>query len=815
MKHKTLLGLGALAAAAVLVAVSLQAPPAPSFPPLPERLLLDAGGGSGAGWVSYATIHNTVGTPIPRPTQDALYPGNYPIGIECQEYMTAVWGTQPSGGGACTEAPCSASNINWSLYQTCVNDAAARTVVYGDGVSAPQPVSLTIPARWLEEGGSGTSGAPYVANYAPSWMQNLNFTQNFERVPGIWYTGTNFDSASFVHRMQQMITEAGALFDDAENVVAVRINTGLVGETQPLKCMSGYNDTTCTNDTTLKQRHEQMVASCQSYLDFIDALARTGVAAFPHKNVYIEAGPGPCGSLAYNSNYEGRKYFWANPTTGWNVTNPVPVGYSYNAIAPDHPNADGNGADWDKYLFYRFAKTGAAYSTPMPVAPEYQRRANHSDLAGDAFAYNVWTAYAAAGLGAQGVFPFQGALGWQNNFSDLYWRTVDTRFGAQPNQAWLVFRDREHPTYLMDNQNIVNYGGFAGDYQAQLNILTPEAYPQYCNTYVKNYAATEVAARTNPTPVFKPCGNGANLLPTPKATVQATPGSDVASQFNILQRVGNRQARQLAANAQLGLAVADTWLKYGGVSNLTATLIYLDIGTDDLTVNIASASHTVDKKNTGLWQTETWTVTGATITNSLTVPGRGAAFVVITAGATSAVYLHSFDIQTTSAATATPTPTRTATATVTPSATPSPTVTVTPSATATAVYTAGVRLNEIGPAEGVDWTLDGFISPADRFFELVNWTAAPVDLGGWSVAVGAQTYAFPAGTLLTPHGHKVFLAEDTLFLPSAGTLTLLQGATVKSAVTYPAQTAGLCYGAHPDAAATWYSGLICTPGRAN
>lgn len=626
----------------------------------------------GYAWVGYATIHNDAMTPIPRPTYDPLYPGNYPIGMECQERMDLVWSSGPDGADTCTTEPCSTSNIDWSEFDTCINEAAAYTVTLASGVTVAQPVLLTIPPRWTEAGGSGTSGAPYnVENFA-AWQTVLGWNQPFERVSGVWYTGVNYDDVSFLNRMKQFVTEAGARYNDDANVIGVRVNVGFLNETQPVNCASADCD---NNDSSgLFAAHEASVASCAAYRNFVITLANAAYDAFPDKAVYVPAGPPMCSDSAYDRNYEIREYLWEDATTGWTAAaTQRAMGYSYNAIDPDRADADGYSTDLTTdYKTYRFGLTANAYPTPLPVIWEYSWTNNASAVFGDSFAHNVWTAYAGAALGGEGLLPM---TSWKNNFSDEFWNVVDHWLGGNIARVWAVFREREWPTYRVNTVPIYA-SGFQGDYTNGLTVLTPDAYPQYCSQSVINAAATAVFDPAIATPIAKPCGitNGTATpykLPTPAATVQATPSPDATSQFNVLQRVANRQARKLRSGETLALALDTTRADYGTYHAVSGVLTYLDIGTDDLAIQVAtgpstSASIAVNRQNTGLWQREVFSAT-AYLSNALTVSGIGAAFVAVTGGSSTDVYLHEVyaDISP-----ASPTPTYTPTITPSPTSTP-------------------------------------------------------------------------------------------------------------------------------------------------
>ncbi len=138
----------------------------------------------------------------------------------------------------------------------------------------------------------------------------------------------------------------------------------------------------------------------------------------------------------------------------------------------------------------------------------------------------------------------------------------------------------------------------------------------------------------------------------------------------------------------------------------------------------------------------------------------------------------------------------------------------------TPVLPTGVRFNEVAPWELYDWSLSGTVSAADRYFELINWSAAPADISGYTVDNGyAVFYTFPPGTTIGPYSRKVFLAEDTLPIYANGDLTLYDrnDAFVTWVVYYGNPGPGYCYQAQPDGSSlfAWTPPEACSPGLPN
>lgn len=182
----------------------------------------------------------------------------------------------------------------------------------------------------------------------------------------------------------------------------------------------------------------------------------------------------------------------------------------------------------------------------------------------------------------------------------------------------------------------------------------------------------------------------------------------------------------------------------------------------------------------------------------------------------------------------TPTPTGTQVPTATPTRTATPPITYTPTPTATGLPThtptvtltpvlpAGLRFNEVSPSELYDWSLSGSVTPADRYFELINWSGTEADISGWMLydSVGTILYTFPPGTTIGPYARKVFLAEDVIALPSSGGLFDLydDSGGFQDTLYYPAvPDTGYCYSASPDGSGSfaWVAPENCTPGQPN
>lgn len=168
---------------------------------------------------------------------------------------------------------------------------------------------------------------------------------------------------------------------------------------------------------------------------------------------------------------------------------------------------------------------------------------------------------------------------------------------------------------------------------------------------------------------------------------------------------------------------------------------------------------------------------------------------------------------------ATSTPTRTPTATPTPTRTPTATPTRTPTPGPTSTPIPGFVVNEVGANPDADWNGDGEVDARDRFIEICNWTASPINMGGayYATADGGASDRF-GGTIGAGQCFVVwhaFSGETFLLEPTGGTVALMRDMSLTiSSVTYSALTFGQCYARNPDGSASWAM-QRCSPGVTN
>jgi len=674
-----------------------------------------------------------------------------------------VWATGPTG---CSGDTCATSNIDWSDYDDCLALAASQTIMIEPGVTISRPVALMLPAPWGQgpAGGSGTYADPYNDIYVPAWLAG-DMAFKFAYSDGTtYYNGIRFDSDTVQDRLVQMIAEAGARYNANDQIVLVRLNPGESEEWYQIKCNRAHSG---CNTGTLMQEHEKTV-TCTEYRTWVARLTDAALAAFPNKPIAIGAASANCYDSAYNKGYEARYKFFAVDdavSPGYWASTPTPMGISLHHLQPDSLDADEYGAGvpagWGQLIVGENATAAGA-----PLALEYRVEPVGAD--GDKYQWSYWSLLYAAALDADFVAR---TTDWYLYDSWEYWDVAWDRLGLPDDFAWVTFRDAEWQGMTWASGT---YGstGQRGDFASHLAVMTPTRYPQYCDSDTINAAATSIANPLFASHAFTylPCGLPRTpgptpfKLPTPKATIQPTPSPNPTSQFNMFQRLRNRQARRIPATEIMGIAADTAWARYGDTVDLALTFDYLDIGTSALSVSTWRGDsldwdiETITRGNTGLWQRHTWQVTGALLENGIPIPDMGEAFISIYGGDTDVTYVGDLAFEVTDSNTPTPTATFTYTPTPTgtvptPSATPTATTTATPTATPTAAFTPQ-------PCPSVAVTVDG---------TLTEWAAVtPVVVSG---TPGAYAYSNDMDGTPSAVSGAFYCAHDTEYLYLAGVVT--------------------------------------------
>jgi len=611
------------------------------------------------------------------------------LGFDCLTYLasgdTGVTGTWEKSG-----------SINWGPFDRCLRMAAERTITLPDGSSAPQPVILTVPSsftdagtRWYRTGGHGAPGTidnPLVRLYLPAWMQNDTYRFTFRMADaeqsGYYYQSLRYDGL-FKQKMIEFVRQAGARYNTNPQVAAVRVFLGFQGESQPvvpctpswdLTAPAGGEGLSCSGDTqaAILQAHQATV-TCNQYLAFITELSEAAYEAFPNKPVVAMVGPSPCSTVSSNS-YRKSLY-----TNDWSDK---AIGISMNNLAPDRPDVDERPGNVNTaYTKWRVGQTLTVMKYPML----YEYYSAYGLTLHDMY----WTTLSGAGNGGNFILHHSA---WNNSYSAFMWEVMDYWLGSD-RRAWLVFRDREYPTY--DWTTGYGSSGSIGDWGKYLTLINPDDAPQACSPRLQATAQAANALVSGRLRVTPACPS--TPLPTPAITPAPTPspGADT------MNRLFNRQARRLDPGTSLRIAVSEDWPYFGTTRPVTVTVSYLDIGADLFTVSLpyaagVAASQSIRKQGQGIWKRYSWTQT-ARIANALNAD----TFIVIAnPSGGQPTYLHEIfvdvaDSELPSMPTATPTrtltstatPTRTSTPTATPTATSTRTHTPTPTATSTRTLT--------------------------------------------------------------------------------------------------------------------------------
>ncbi len=612
--------------------------------------------------------------PPTRSPDDPLYPGHHILGLDCLTYLDQVWPVENS--------------ISWASYDRCLNALERRKVKLPDGREVPQPMILTLPPSFMDPGGSGTARDPFIKLIGPAWMLNDTYRVRFQTADGKWYQTWRYDQA-FTDAMVRLIRAAAERYDRHPGVSLVRLYVGFQGENQPVRACEPWwpGSPDCGAQQEVLPAAEKVV-SCATYTTFVRRLALAAGEAFAHKPVAVMMSVQPCANLS------GTIHRWE--LFDQNLR-PLPVGYVNAGLQPDRPDAmEAPDKRWAGWRLYSTGQTIAAWGAPY-VAEYAENPSGGSVGAQDRSQYMYWNTLMAAGSGARWVLHHPA---WQGYDSAPMWEVVDYWLNS-PARAWLVFRDREYPTFEYSPED--GNSGWIGDFARYLILLNPQDAPQACAPEVQataQAANTAVAKWQRVTPACP-----GPLLPTPAITPASTPspGADT------LNRLFNRQARRLDPGRKLYIAASENWQGFGTIGQITVTVSYLDIGTTPFAVILpdgrgAEQVQAVPKQGSGLWKRFTWSQT-AQVANLL----DGSAFMVIAnPAAGQATYLHEVFVDlgnndpeipflpvtptvfvptsvppATSTPSASPSPLPLATRTPTASATLSPTRTSTPTATRT------------------------------------------------------------------------------------------------------------------------------------
>jgi YVTN family beta-propeller protein len=639
-------------------------PPAtpPALPPDEKPLVVPGIPGLYLAW-STASL----AVPPTRTPGDPLAPGNHILGVDCLSYLgsggdmgiAGVWDRR--------------SSFDWRPIDNCLQLAARRTIKLADGREVPQPVVLTLPPSFMDTGSKwyqtaaaapGTEGNPFVRLHLPPWMQNETYRFTFQAPSGVYYQSLRY-GGEFQQRMIEFVRAAGQRYNSNPQVAAVRVYVGMQGESQPLTECRPYWDTTapegrdspnCGGDspTALMAEHEKNV-SCSQYTTFVRDLSEAALRAFPDKAVVSIADASPCSTM---SGKQLRKWLYEEQWAG------KPIGLSMNNLNTDRQDIDerpeNKFARWGKYASGR---TLNAQGYPML----YEFDAHQPSVEG-----MYWTVLSGAGNGGQFILYHSP---WSGSFSPLMWEVVDYWLASE-RRAWLVFRDREYPTY--DFSPGFGTSGSIGDFGKYLALRNPEDAPQACSPALRRSAGAANATATAQRVINLTPACSGRALPTP------APGADP------MNRAFDWQARRIDPDVSLDITVSGDWRAFGNRMLAQLTVSYLDVGADAFDViapgpDGGPVRHTVRKSGSGTWQRTSWTHE-VYVGNLL----PGDAFLRIENDSAGVEYLHEIFVTAPDEASFLPIATAIPTTAPTspPTATPAAIVTAQPTATWSATWTA-------------------------------------------------------------------------------------------------------------------------------
>jgi len=143
-------------------------------------------------------------------------------------------------------------------------------------------------------------------------------------------------------------------------------------------------------------------------------------------------------------------------------------------------------------------------------------------------------------------------------------------------------------------------------------------------------------------------------------------------------------------------------------------------------------------------------------------------------------------------------------------------VSITSAVAPTPTPVSGLLFSEVNTQPAQDYNLSGNINEADRWFELINWTGTSVNIMGYRLTNGGNTFYFTANTTIPAWSRRVFSAEDTLPIATDGTFALYNRTNaLVDDLTYTTYPANECIGTWPDGSNGTYGEAYCTPAQPN
>jgi hypothetical protein len=237
---------------------------------------------------------------------------------------------------------------NWSVIDSMLAQESNLKVTLLDGTVIPKPVVIQVMASI-----SGSAGSYSFTDYTPRWVYDIINAENpgnprpvvGGRTVGHKLEGCStvavlpmYDSPTWRKYHYDMVRAFGARYNNHPQVTAIVINTGLDGETQPVK------DIHCPWNTYLDQQASSVRYNFTKFMQEVMGVYRQ---AFPNKTIYINNAPGGSGT---------RKL-----TSDWAASFSPPIGLKHSGMWVDLDSHQGHGdfcGSWDMIK---------AYSTTLPI----------------------------------------------------------------------------------------------------------------------------------------------------------------------------------------------------------------------------------------------------------------------------------------------------------------------------------------------------------------------------------------------------------------------------------------------------------------
>ena len=675
---------------------------------------------------------------------------------------------------------------HWQVYWSQVQPSLTGAPNWNAPATRVAAVATAGMQTWLSLTFYEDSFQPFAvatdAIYAPYQVPTVLYYESPSECKEL---APDYGDANFRQGYYDAVTSMLAEFGDDPNVGGFILELGSTGETQNV-VGGDYSGSSCPNG----QYEFELKVPCSEFTEWVEQAMQVWRAG-TNKPLYVSVHEKICNSFnewksaatVMAMSYRSTPTPGATPNPIWSPTpTPLYVGYRSKALQADIWDAY-QGNDWGKLqaaLKFADGGGGAAF-TPGYGATSYDSTLRTGFA--DAMVYGALSHGASHLIFQSSWLPYVSA-------GALYaiTTTIGTTAIDSPS-AWVVLRAPEFKQIPV-GEPVNTYQGVPGPFEHLAAIVNATATPACVSAVATSAAGSD----------------GAEPPYVCKLVIAGTPAPEA------------RNVLYYPASKTIGVDIDDDWAASFGTSldAPTVKVNRLNTGTASWSLVYKTltgvVTSTITNTNSATWVTQQFDLANVVLDGSFTAD----ADMQLVTGAGGGQYFHSVMLESNQEREPanTPTPTPTPTETLTP--TPTSTLTPTPTPTSTPSYPAGVRFNEVSPSDYYDWNLSGNVSPADRWYELVNWQSSAQQMGGWQIGNGASLYTFPYFEPIPAYGRRAFLAEDTVLVPVTGTLTLYNALSIEQdSVTYGTQADGLCYAAIPDASTTWDDDQICTPGRQN